>query len=83
MDRQITNIEQGTSKNEVPNSLSHRESGGERENAFHLFLGEVETLPSPLTLIRPPAPFSLREKESNGTRLAKRKTYSNLPTFCI
>jgi len=34
MDRQITNIEQGTSKNEVPNSLSHRESGGERESAL-------------------------------------------------
>jgi len=42
-----------------------------------------ETRPSPLTLIRPPAIFSLREKESDWTRLAKSKTYSNPLTFAL
>ena len=59
-----------------------RERGKFHIDPFFDLLGG-ETRPSPLTLIRPPATFSLWEKESNGTRLAKRKTYSDPLTFAL
>ncbi len=49
-------------------SLSQRERGGERENALPLKKNS-----GGFTLIRPAATFSLREKESGGMRLGKRK----------